>query len=198
MPKKAAPAFLANVTESQSFDEDKLTQLRERVVAAKELELQIAQAEDELSELKAKLNGLLHKDLPDLFAEIGIDEIAVPATGNFPAFKAVASPYYSAGIPVKWDSQRRQEAFQYLTENAAGDLIKTELGVKFARDQRDEALKTAGILQAQGLDPEMKESVHAATLTAWLREQVELNGWVPDLEKIGGTVGRVVKIKDKK
>jgi hypothetical protein len=199
MPKKnAAPAFLANVTESQSFDEDKLTELRQRVVEAKTLELEIEAIEATLSLKKQALNSLLHKDLPDLFLEIGIDEIAVPASGNFPSFRATCAPYYSAGIPVKWDHQKRSEAFAYLTDAGAGDLIKTELNVKFQREERDRALETAQELQSRGLEPEMKEAVHQATLTAWLREQVELNNWVPDLEKIGGTVGRVVKIKDKK
>jgi hypothetical protein len=199
MPKKnVAPAFLANVTESQSFDEDKLTELRNAVVEAKNLELQIESAEADLSIKKQALNQLLHKDLPDLFLEIGIDEIAVPASGNFLSFRATCAPYYAAGIPVKWDVVKRQEAFTYLTDNGAGDLIKTEINVKFQRTDREIALRTAQKLQGEGFEPEMKEAVHQATLTAWLREQIELNNWVPDLEKIGGTVGRVVKIKDKK
>lgn len=198
MARKSAPAFLANVTEAQSYDEDKLTELRKRVVEARELEATIDNLEEMVKQHKATLNTLLHKDLPDLFNEIGIDEIAVPAQGNWPSFRATCAPYYAAGIPVKWDNARRSEAFEYLTENGAGDLIKTELGVKFRREDRDEALRIAGKLQSEGLEPEMKEAVHQATLTAWLCEQVELNGWVPDLEKIGGTVGRVVKLKDKK
>jgi hypothetical protein len=195
---KNAPSFLANITDQREFDEDKLTVLRQRVVEAKELDLQIAEIEATLSEKKAALNSLLHKDLPELFFEVGIDEIAVPASGNFPSFRATCAPYYAASIPVKWDPAKRAAAFRYLEDAGAGDLIKTELNVKFQRTEHDVALRTAAKLQGEGLEPEVKEAVHQSTLTAWLREQCEHNNFMPDLDKIGGTVGRIVRIKDKK
>jgi hypothetical protein len=198
MPNKA-PAFLAEVSGTDiPLSQDKLTELRNEVVRAKKLALQIADLEEQLADANKELNELQQKTLPDLFMEIGIDEIAVPAEGNMPAFKATCSPFYAAGIPVKWDAVKRQEAFAYLTELGAGDLIKTELNIKFGRDHRNEAVELAKELHDKGLTPDMKEAVHSATLTAWLREMVEINGFTPDLEKIGGTVGRVVKIKEKR
>jgi hypothetical protein len=195
---KSAPKFLADVAEDHAPDEDKLLQLQRLAVEAKAIALEIEQLEEQLSEKNRELQKMQQQTLPDLFMEIGIDEISVPATGNMPAFKATCAPFYAAGIPVKWDPERRAEAFQYLTENGAGDLIKTEIDLKFRREDRDEALGLVSDLQARGLQPELKEAVHQSTLTAWLREQIEQNNWTPDLEKIGGTVGRVVKIKEKR
>jgi hypothetical protein len=34
-------------------------------------------------------------------------------------------------------------------------------------------------------------------LKAWLKNQIEKQQFTPNLEKIGGVVGRVVKIKDR-
>lgn len=198
--KQATPAFLADVTETESsrISDDKLTELRNKVVEAKNIVLTISELEEKLAEANKKLQEMQQKILPDMFMEIGIEEISVPATGNFPAFKATCQPFYAAGISAKWDVAKRQEAFKYLTEHGAGDLIKTEVGLKFHREARSDAVALVQKLEQQGLEPDLKEAVHTATLTAWLREQVEQNNWTPDLEKIGGTVGRVVKIKEKK
>lgn len=192
---KPAPAFLASLTDSSEADNDKLQLLRNKVVEAKNLELEIEDLEHRLSELKHKLHEIHFKSLPDLFDEVGVDRIGVPATGNLPAFEAKCQPYYSANIAANWDPDRRAEAFAYLTDLGAGDLIKTSVALDFARDEREKAVELADKLKEEGLRPNVKESVHSQTLTAWLKEQIEINNTLPNLEKIGGQVGRIVKIK---
>lgn len=191
------PAFLASLSDNADVDSDRLQHLRNKVVEAKELELQIDDLSTKLSELKHKLQEIHFKVLPDLFDEIGVDKIGIPATGNLPAFEAKCQPYYSANISANWDPDKRTDAFAYLTEVGAGDLIKTSVALDFARDEREKAVELADKLKEEGLRPNVKETVHSQTLTAWLKEQVEVNNTLPDLEKIGGQVGRIVKIKDK-
>lgn len=191
------PAFLASLVDNADADSDRLQHLRNKVIEAKQLELEIDDLNNKLSELKHKLQEIHFKVLPDLFDEIGVDKIGVPASGNLPAFEAKCQPYYNANISANWDPERRSEAFAYLTEVGAGDLIKTSVALDFARDEREKAVELADKLKEQGLRPNVKEAVHSQTLTAWLREQVEVNNSLPNLEKIGGQVGRIVKLKDK-
>lgn len=47
-------------------------------------------------------------------------------------------------------------------------------------------------------EPRVERTVHWATLTAWLRRQVEENKFIPDLSKIGGFIGRRAAPKEVK
>jgi len=189
------PNFLQNLPEEDLAATDKVERLRAKVNEARDIELIIEDLEDRLKTAKKDLQHLYHKELPDLMDEAGVTALTVAATGNGKPFMATLSPYYSANIAAAWDEGRRQVAFQYLTDHGAGDLIKTKVEIDMPREKREEALQLAESLSEDGLPVSLKEAVHTQTLTAWLREQVEQNHTMPDLEKIGGTVGRVVKIK---
>jgi hypothetical protein len=189
------PDFLSNLNEDDAASADKVDRLREKVREAHDLELLISDLEERLKAAKKDLQHIQHKELPDLMDEARVTSLTVAASGNGRPFMAMLSPFYSANIAAGWDEGRKQVAFQYLTEQGAGDLIKTKVEIDMPREKREEALQLAESLSEDGLPVSLKEGVHAQTLTAWLREQVEQNQTLPDLEKIGGVVGRVVKIK---
>lgn len=191
------PNFLSTLSTEDAASADKLEKLRRKVADARDLELMIGDLEDRLKAAKKTLQDLIHKQLPDLMDEAGVTSLTVAAEGNAKPFVADLKPYYAANIAAGWEEGRRQVAFEYLTELGAGDLIKTKVEIDMPREQREDALKLAESLSSDGLPVSVKESVHAQTLTAWLREQVEENQFLPDLEKIGATVGRVVKVKAK-
>jgi hypothetical protein len=177
---------------------DRLQRLRDAVSGARAMESEKADLEARLKETNIALYNLYMKDLPDLFDEVGVDSISLPPEGNYPGVIATASPYYRANISAEWDHTKRTEGFAYLEGMDAKDLIKTIVTVPFNREDRARAQELVMKLQAMGYLPIVAESVHNMTLTAWLKEQVEVKHKLPDLDKIGGTVGRIVKLKDQK
>lgn len=190
--------FLSDVADDQPLNQDKLDKLRERVVYARALDLEIDDLEQRLEDKKRELRHLYHTEIPDLMDEAGVDRLGVTNAGNLGSFEIKVQPFYSANIAAGWDPDKRSAAFEYLTELGAEDLIKTKIEIDFSRGERAKAVLVAENLKDDGIETSMKETVHSATLASWLREQVEVNGTVPDLDKIGGTVGRVAKITRKK
>ena len=148
-----------------------------------------------------RLYAELDQTLPDQMLEASTTRLTIvvdPATGA--QAELVAGPYYFANIAANWTEADRRQAFDYLERTGNGDLIKTQIVISYAREERADALAFLQTLQKQGLTPSFVEQVHHQTLSAWLREQYELHYAtlthpLPDLAKIGGTVGRRVQLK---
>ena len=176
--------------------EDKLTRLRGAVAYVRDLEALKADLENRLKETNIELNRQYTKVLPDLFDEVGIERITLPAEGNNPPVEARASNFYRANIAAEWPEDKRTVGFRYLEAQDAGDLIKTVITLPFNREDHAKAKSFAQELRAKGFTPTVAETVQWNTLTSWLKDRVENHKSLPDLEKIGGTVGRIVRLKD--
>jgi len=176
--------------------EDRLLKLRKMVAEGRHLQLRKEWLESKLKETNQAIEEMTFKTLPDFFDEARVPSISVEGEGDEPGFEAVSMPYYRANIASDWDQERRASAFAYLAEQGAEDLIKTDVIVAFPRGEHDAAKQFAEYAETEtGQSVSVKEGVAWATLTSWLKESVEKHGFVPDLEKIGGQVGRQVKIK---
>ena len=178
------------------MNSDILTRIRETAGNARDLEKEITDLEERIKHKKQTLNTIYHHELPDLMFEAGVDEVGLPAEGNLPSMVAKLGPYYAANIAAGWGEEKRDAAFNWLDTNGHGDLIKTQVTISLPREARAQAAKL--IKQLEAYHPEVKQSVHPGTLTAWLREQVESGEDLPPLDVIGGTVGQVVKLKERK
>jgi hypothetical protein len=174
---------------------DKLDEITRLIVESRELQLQRASLEERLSEVENKLRVLHEVTLIDLMDETGLRALEIPAEGNHPAYSVKSVPYYSATIAAKWPEERRKAAFDYLIETGHEDLIKTEVSVLFPRGAHQQAEKLLPVAAKLGGHGQISESVHSGTLKAWLKEEIEKHGRFPDLEKIGGSVGRKVEVK---
>lgn len=161
-----------------------------------------AEVEDLAEQLREKIarrTEILTRDMVALMQEVGQDKIGMPEAG----VDLELHPFYSANIAADWESERREAGFRYLESVDAGDLIKNVVAFQFGRSQHNfvrvflEAVRALEFEAGLVPEPTVSMSVHAGTLTAWLREQTQA-GEVVDLEKIGGTVGQVVKIKKRK
>jgi hypothetical protein len=192
-----AAVLAAAMAQPAKANTDRLAALRAKVAEARDQEAQKADLEERLTAINISLQDLYYKALPDLLDEVGVPKITLAAEGNMPEVTAEAKPFYRANIASGWPDEQRKAAFAYLDELNSGDIIKTQVGVQFGRDQRDDAIAFADQLAKGGMTPILKEEVPHSTLTAWLKEQVEKHNFTPDLDKIGGTVGRVVKLKSK-
>lgn len=180
---------------------DRLVELRRVATNARDLELQIAEQEEQLRNLKSQLNELYKTTLPDLMDNAGVDHVGIPAIGNLPAMDFRMRPYYSANIAASWPQERKEIAFDFLTTMAAEDLIKTEVKAALPKGKLELAKKLVQAAAALKIPTTLTKSVHSGTLSAWLRELVEKHHTIPkveDLEKIGGSIGRVVKPEERR
>lgn len=197
-PSKAVAA--AATSQAHRTTSVQLSDVQKEARNVRVLELQFAQKEEELGLIKEKLNELYFKTLPDMLDEIGIDRIGIPAEGNFPACDYILAPYYSASISSKWDDDKREAAFQILNKYKAEDLIKTEVVAALPKGSLALAQKLQAAAKKLKIKTTLDKSVHTSTLKAWLKEFYETKKKTmpeSDLEKIGGRVGRVVKLSER-
>lgn len=197
MVKKPPSAVAIAVLKSKPLqDPDATTKLRRAVIRARDIQQEVADLEVQLAAKKEALKTMFRDELPDLMDSIGSRSIELAGEGNQPPFIAKLVPYYYANIAADWPDEKKKAAFDWLTVNGHGDLIKTNVAIPFKREDRLKALALVEKLVAEmKLSPTVKEEVHFMTLTAWLREQVEEYETIPPLDLFGGDVGRVVQIK---
>lgn len=155
--------------------------------------------EARLKTVNEEINTISQKTLPDLFVEVGIDKLGLPAEGNLPAYDAALVPYYHANISADWPPEKQEEAFAYLAKEPGGeDMIKTVITIALGRGDRKTAAKVEKALDKLKVPYNRTLGVPWNTLTAWVREQVEKHKHTPSLDLLGATVGRVVKLKPRK
>ena len=197
---KAPSAALARKikTDKPVVPEDKLEAVRDQLRKSRDTELEIADLTEKLEALNKVQNLRIHEELPALFQEIGIDKLGIGAEGNLPAYDASLSPYYKASISAEWPQERQDAAFDWLEKEGHGDLIKNMFVVQLGRGDEKKAKKLRGLLEKAGYEFENKRAVPWNTLTAFVKEQVEVKQKTPNLELIGATVGKIVKLKPRK
>jgi hypothetical protein len=170
--------------------EDRLTQIRRAAVRAADLELEIKDLEDRLAQLKSKLHRALSEEIPALMTQAGCLSFTLKGGGNLPNKTFRVEPYYQASVPVGWEEGRRQRAFKALRENEGSWLIKTTVVARFPQHQDDSARAFVEAAKNAGVDLEVKQGVHQAQLTKWLKDRHKAQKALPPLELIGGTIGQ--------
>lgn len=208
--------------ESAPSDEQ-IALLRDKCVEMAEADAEVARLERELESAKEKKNTLAHKEIPDLFAQMGIDRFGLPDVGEFGA-DIILSPYFKASIPADWPDDKKKEAFDHLEEIGGGDLIKVEVKFLLGKGESELARRIAEWVseraEASGLrvaEPSIGQGVPWNSLTSFVKErygrersdefiaavqQSEEEGIpVPvsmDVTKLNATIGQVVKVKERK
>lgn len=189
---------------------EQLETLKKYVSEARDLSLSIADKEKVLDVERTSLLKLRTQTIPDYMNEVQVPAITVARDGNMPGFEARRVAFYSANIPAKWPDSQKKEAFEYLKNIGHDDLIKTEVTFAFPRGVTQKEIaafiksaKRIKVSTGRGkskveleIPPaEVSRGVNGRTLTKWLKNQVENEGFVPDLNKIGGFVGAVAELK---
>jgi len=188
------PDFIQEA-EPVAINSEVMERIRGGLQKVRQLELAREELEERLKAARQALSILLEQKLPDDFEEAGVAAFQLAPSGNQPGLRADLCPFYSANIAAKWSEERRAAAFAYLDQLGAGDLVKNEVTVKLPAGAEEEAKWLADELASFGYAPEVKKNISHMTLTAWLKEMVEKHNTMPDLEKIGGRVGKIVRIK---
>ena len=166
---------------SVNFREDKQDQIKAvanpnelaaKVQQLKDLEDEIANAEDGVKKLKEKANILSQFEIPQMMEEMNITKLKLKDGET-----VEVSNFYSASI-VDQDA-----AFQWLRENGRGDIIKNDITVTFGRGEDNKAAQYAVLAKGQGYEPVQKVGVHPQTLKGVVRECNESGIELPDCFK---------------
>jgi hypothetical protein len=182
-------------TDAPSQDESvSLTKLGEELA---EIDLLIARAE-KAKERRAELTTKL---LPEYMDKIGQDRVGLPKYD----VDVVVENYYHASIAREWPDEKRDAAFAELEKQDAGDLIQCNVVVTFQKEDYalavwlKEKIETLKLPKGSNriLEPRLERAVHWATLTKWVKEQVQAGAAI-SLEALGATAGRVAKLKKRK
>ena len=156
-------------------------------LAKKQLQLarQVATLEEDLKAKKEELRLTSEQELPDAMQAAGLNQIVLN-TGE----KISINEFYNAHI-----SKANQEvAYQWLVENGHEGLIKNEVLLKFGREESLVVDETVSALQARGLSPQVRQSVHPSTLKAFVKEQFTSGNDIPT-EPFGIYIGTKATIK---
>ena len=174
---------------------DAAASLSNKVIELKNIEDEIENAEKSISKLKEQSKVLSEVEIPKMMQEMNITKLKLK-DGESIELK----PFYYASI-AKWRNEsdsdfldRKDKAFTWLRDNGLGDIIKNDITVTFGRDEDNKALQYADLAKSNGFEPIQRETVHAVTLKALVRERLENNLEMPsDIFKI--YAGNSTKIK---
>lgn len=180
----------------------------------------VADLEKTLEEAKEKKNALAHKELPEIFDLLGVDQFGLPSAGDF-GVDLTLSPYFKASIPADWEDEKKEAAFDHLEEIGGGDIIKTEVKFSLGRGETDKARAIAAFVEENFPDEAPTASITMGvpwnSLTSFVKERYTREGSPEfersqqeksergeqlekymDLSVLNAVAGQVVKIKPRK
>lgn len=167
----------------EDIDQNKLESLGDLAKRAAWLEGKILEFSNSLGVLSEELRSILEQKMPEIMMEVGIEQIKL-TTGE----KCTMKAFYSASI----DKENPFPAFEWLKQNGHDSLIKNEVKASFGKGEEEKVNKLMETLAPLGF--QNLKSVHASTLKAFVKEQVE-SGTPPPSELFHLYIGKKVTIK---
>jgi hypothetical protein len=157
---------------------------------AKQAEAEIKDQEAKLARLTEEYRALIDDRIPDMMASLGVSTITL-ASGDSVKIKQVIS----ASIPK--DAEKKAEALEYIRSTGDGEsLIKTKVEVLFGKGEGAAAQGLIDLVKQRGDRFSWDTSIHAQTLSAWVRERLE-QGLPIDQEKLNLFILNRAEIKRK-
>ena len=150
---------------------DSAKRLSDKVLELKDLEDEIANAEESLKKLKEKAKVVSSIEIPAMMDDMLITKLKLK-DGESVEIKKV----YGASIP----KDQQEAAFSWLRNNGLGDVIKNDITVTFGRGEDNKAAAYADLAKGQGFEPVQKIGVNPMTLKALVRERLENGQDVPE------------------
>ena len=182
-------------TEDELFDDamtaskGDMAEMTRHVNRADELLNEIAALDASRAKMQEELTTLLTKDIPESMSAAGFgDEGFTTKSGR----KIKIERSLSATWPKKDDPEKVRQAVDFVVDQEGGsDLLKSEIVITYDKGFRDTAIETFKRIQKElnsARSVEFSESVHAQTLSKFLRElrakgvdlSVEVNGLKAD------------------
>ena len=161
---------LQNASQGPKLSDEELGQLGREVRKMLKLRMQIADAENHLEGLKRDYNALAIGTVPDLMAELGVDEVRTESGVKIRVNREVQ---------CKFLPDQKEQALAWLEEHDYGALIKHEVSVAFGKDSESMVRQVVEAIKSVGVEPEVDKTVHPMTLKAWGKRQVEEGSPIP-------------------
>jgi len=149
---------------------DSAKRLSDKVLELKDLEDEIANAEESVKKLKEKAKQVSTVEIPAMMDEMQITKLKLK-DGESVEIKKIYGAYISP--------DQQEAAFTWLRNNGLGDIIKNDITVTFGKGEDNKAAEYAVLAKGQGYEPVQKIGVHPQTLKAMVRERLESNQDVP-------------------
>ena len=149
---------------------DSAKRLSDKVLELKDLEDEIANAEESVKKLKEKAKQVSTVEIPAMMDEMQITKLKLK-DGESVEIKKIYGAYISP--------DQQEAAFTWLRNNGLGDIIKNDITVTFGKGEDNKAAEYAVLAKGQGYEPVQKIGVHPQTLKAMVRERLEANQDVP-------------------
>ena len=150
---------------------DSAKRLSDKVLELKDLEDEIANAEESLKKLKEKAKVVSSVEIPAMMDDMQITKLKLK-DGEQVEIKKI----YGASIP----KDQQEAAFTWLRNNGLGDVIKNDITVTFGRGEDNKATAYADLAKGQGFEPVQKIGVNPMTLKALVRERLENGQDIPE------------------
>ena len=150
---------------------DSAKRLSDKVLELKDLEDEIANAEESVKKLKEKAKQVSTVEIPAMMDDMQITKLKLK-DGESVEIKKI----YGACVPP----DQQAAAFTWLRNNNLGDIIKNDITVTFGKGEDNKAAEYAVLAKGQGYEPVQKIGVHPQTLKALVRERLENGQDVPE------------------
>lgn len=170
-----------------NVDTDKVKSISELCNRLLDLQEQARRIEDNLKSKNDEIRVLSEQEIPNLMQEAGVSEFKL-ADGSSVSVK----PFYAAKIPVS----KTDEAFQWLTGNGYGDLIKNTVSLNFGKSEDNVANSLVEDLKSKGHNVSQKKKVEPQTLKAFVKEAIQ-NGQNVPMDLFGVYISNKTTIKTK-
>lgn len=138
----------------------------------KTLSENIEAKERELSEIKEQKRHIEQEVLPEFFEQLGVQQITL-ADGQ-----TIKLNTFPVG---RLTTDTRDAALQWLREHNHEGIITNSFKLKLKTHENRLADETRQFLTEHNIPFENKEDIHPSTLKAFIREQVEQEGFPKDL-----------------
>ena len=168
-----------------SVDTGKLKDISKSCNKLLETQKEIEKTEEVLKHLKEEEKTISEEVIPNLMQEAGVSMIK---TEDGKTVKV--SQFYAARIP----ESKRDEAFDWLRENDAGDMIKNIVSLNFGKSEDAVATALVEELVERKLNVAQKMKVEPMTLKSYVKTEIEKGRSVP-MDLFGVYVANKTTIK---
>ena len=146
-----------------------------------------AKAERELKEANEKVERLETVDLPAAMLALGLQSFKLATGENISIKREIQASITKANEP---------KVFAWLRAHNNDSIIKRDITAKFGKGEDKLADKILGQLKKLAPDAELndKQSIHAGTLKAFVREKIELEDRKPEEGEIVDVIPEADKL----
>ena len=148
----------------------------------------VADLENLLALEKEGLRKIQEEELPESLLALGLKSFIL-SDGS----KLDVKTFYRGNI----NKDNTEKAHLWLRDNNHADLIKNDVICSFGKGEDHGALQLMGKLSEMKVDYQNKKHVHASTLKAFVKEQVEAGKEIP-LDLLGVHIGQRSEIRRQK